>query len=76
MHKMKLVHRDIKIENVLIDAKNDFKLCDFGSTSSPIMPPKDQQQFQLLSHDIMYHTTPQYRAPEMIDLYRGFPLTQ
>ena len=76
MHKMKLVHRDIKIENVLIDAKNDFKLCDFGSTSSPIMPPKDQQQFQLLSHDIMYQTTPQYRAPEMIDLYRGFPIDE
>lgn len=76
MHKMKLVHRDIKIENVLIDAKHDFKLCDFGSTSAPIMPAKDQQQLQVLSHDIMYQTTPQYRAPEMIDLYRGFPIDE
>lgn len=76
MHKLKMIHRDIKIENVLIDAKHDFKLCDFGSTSMPIMPPRDQQQFQHLSHDIMYQTTPQYRAPEMIDLYRGYPIDE
>jgi Serine/threonine protein kinase len=74
MHRLNMIHRDIKIENVLIDAKHNFKLCDFGSTASPIMPPKDQQQFQLLSHDILYQTTPQYRSPEMIDLYRGFPI--
>ncbi|CAN3375256.1 hypothetical protein DIRU0_E02256 [Diutina rugosa] len=74
MHRLKLIHRDIKIENVLIDRHHRFKLCDFGSTSAPIMPPKDQQQFQMLSHDILYHTTPQYRAPEMIDLYRGIPI--
>lgn len=76
MHKLKLVHRDIKIENVLIDAHHHFKLCDFGSVSAPIRPPKDQQEFQALSHDILYHTTPQYRAPEMIDLYRGFPIDE
>lgn len=76
MHKLKMIHRDIKIENVLIDANNDFKLCDFGSTSSPLMPPKDQQEFQVLSHDILYQTTPQYRSPEMIDLYRGFPIDE
>ncbi|ABN66929.2 Ark-family serine/threonine protein kinase [Scheffersomyces stipitis CBS 6054] len=76
MHRLKLIHRDIKIENVLIDSKHAFKLCDFGSTSSPIMPPKDQIQFQALSHDILYQTTPQYRAPEMLDLYRGFPIDE
>lgn len=76
MHKLKLVHRDIKIENVLIDAHHHFKLCDFGSVSPPIRPPKDQQEFQALSHDILYQTTPQYRAPEMIDLYRGFPIDE
>lgn len=76
MHRLKLVHRDIKIENVLIDAKQHFKLCDFGSVAAPVGPPKDQQAFQFLSHDIIYHTTPQYRAPEMIDLYRGFPIDE
>lgn len=76
MHKLKLVHRDIKIENVLIDAENHFKLCDFGSVAAPVGPPKNQQEFNFLSHDILYHTTPQYRCPEMIDLYRGFPIDE
>lgn len=76
MHKLKLIHRDIKIENVLIDSENQFKLCDFGSTSSRINPPKDQREFQLISHDILYQTTPQYRSPEMIDLYKGSPIDE
>lgn len=74
MHRKHLIHRDIKIENVLIDAKHNFKLCDFGSTSAPIAPSTNEQQMQALAHDIMYQTTPQYRSPEMIDLYRGFPI--
>ncbi|RLV91474.1 Essential for maintenance of the cell wall protein 1 [Spathaspora sp. JA1] len=76
MHQLKLIHRDIKIENVLIDSKHRFKLCDFGSTTGPVMPPQDQNQFNFIRHDIIYHTTPQYRAPEMIDLYRGFPIDE
>ncbi|OBA18988.1 kinase-like protein [Metschnikowia bicuspidata var. bicuspidata NRRL YB-4993] len=76
MHKIKLIHRDIKIENVLIDAENCFKLCDFGSVSSPIRPAQHPHEFQLLGNDILYHTTPQYRSPEMIDLYRGLPIDE
>lgn len=76
MHKLKLIHRDVKIENVLIDAHHVFKLCDFGSVSVPIPPPKDQREFQLLSHDILYQTTPQYRSPEMVDLYRAQPIDE
>ncbi|CAK9439747.1 uncharacterized protein LODBEIA_P38470 [Lodderomyces beijingensis] len=76
MHKSKLIHRDLKIENVLINAQGTFKLCDFGSTTAPIMPPQDQQQFKLISHDTLYHTTPQYRSPEMVDLYRQVPIDE
>ncbi|KAG5419050.1 AKL1 [Candida metapsilosis] len=76
MHRTQLVHRDIKIENVLINKKGSFKLCDFGSTSIPVSPPQDQQQFKLISHDILYHTTPQYRSPEMVDLYRAKPIDE
>lgn len=76
MHVLKMIHRDIKIENVLIDADNHFKLCDFGSTLGQILPPTNPQEFQMISHDILYQTTPQYRSPEMIDLYRGFPINE
>ncbi|KAI5967780.1 AKL1 [Candida theae] len=76
MHRTQLIHRDIKIENVLINKQGSFKLCDFGSTSVPVAPPRDSQQFKLISHDILYHTTPQYRAPEMVDLYRAKPIDE
>lgn len=76
MHVMKLIHRDIKIENVLIDKKGKFKLCDFGSTCPILRVPQTSQEFQLLHNDLMRQTTPQYRAPEMIDLYRGNPIDE
>ncbi|CCK72164.1 serine/threonine protein kinase AKL1 KNAG_0J00820 [Huiozyma naganishii CBS 8797] len=71
-----LIHRDIKIENVLVDHNNRFKLCDFGSTN--ICPPiaTTNQDISVLTHDIYVHTTPQYRSPEMIDLFRCLPVNE
>lgn len=69
-----LIHRDIKIENVLIDGNGTYKLCDFGSAVNYCKAPSNRQELNLLHDDIMQHTTPQYRAPEMIDLSRGFPI--
>lgn len=66
-----LIHRDIKIENVLIGDDGTYKLCDFGSVCTPISPPKNIEEFQIVQDDIMKNTTPQYRSPEMLDLYKG-----
>lgn len=71
-----LIHRDLKVENVLISDDGIFKLCDFGSASPVLRPPRNAQEFQILHHDIQNHTTMQYRSPEMVDLTRAFPIDE
>lgn len=71
-----LIHRDIKIENVLVDSENNFKLCDFGSTTKCPPVATTYQDISILGQDIYVHTTPQYRSPEMIDLFRYLPINE
>jgi serine/threonine protein kinase len=36
MHSRGIAHRDIKLENVLLSESGQYKLCDFGSSSSDV----------------------------------------
>ena len=70
MHKQNIVHRDIKLENILIDLNNNIKICDFGIgrvLSSPGQLLYDQCG------------TPMYIAPEILlsskeKGYKPFPV--
>lgn len=77
MHYLKppLIHRDLKVENVLI-ASSNYKLCDFGSCTTVKPMPTTIPELRLVEEDVMKHTTLQYRPPEMIDVYARKPISE
>lgn len=79
MHNFRppLLHRDLKVENILQSSSTTFKLCDFGSaTPAAQRPPANTQEIKALESDLNRHTTLQYRAPEMIDPYLRRPVDE
>ncbi|KAM9392478.1 cyclin-G-associated kinase isoform 2-T2 [Pholidichthys leucotaenia] len=81
MHKQKppIIHRDLKIENLLISNQGTIKLCDFGSATTVTHYPDyswSAQKRSMVEDEITRNTTPAYRTPEMIDLYSNFPINE
>ncbi|CAF1051524.1 unnamed protein product [Adineta ricciae] len=81
-----ILHRDIKLENILINSLQNYVLCDFGSAILlSASTNNDFQQYpvnqlttniiQQLEEEVQRYTTLSYRAPEMIDLYSRLPIT-
>eukprot|EP01039_Chlorochromonas_danica_P000800 gene800-868_t len=71
-----IIHRDIKLENVLFGPDGKVRLCDFGScVESPIYLRNITEREQA-DEIIQRETTPMYRAPEMADLYMREILTE
>ncbi|CAO3598615.1 unnamed protein product [Absidia cylindrospora] len=73
-----VLHRDLKVENILILSQDQYKLCDFGSAalSKGSYIPSTLQEIQKVEDDVQRHTTLQYRAPEMIDIYQKKPINE
>ena len=58
LHAKNIVHRDIKLENILLDNLGDIKLCDFG-----VSEYLDSKTSKLTSCS----GTPAYMAPEVVE---------
>ncbi|KAI0931632.1 hypothetical protein AcW2_000477 [Taiwanofungus camphoratus] len=78
MHALKppLLHRDLKVENILQASLTSYKLCDFGSATPVQKVPTNAQEMRTLEADLNRHTTLQYRAPEMVDVYLRRPVDE
>ena len=64
LHKQRILHRDIKLQNILIGFDGMAKLCDFGFART-----MDIDTYLLTS----FKGTPLYMAPEMVN---GVPYDQ
>uniref|UniRef100_A0A0N5C0L8 Protein kinase domain-containing protein n=1 Tax=Strongyloides papillosus TaxID=174720 RepID=A0A0N5C0L8_STREA len=72
-----LIHRDIKVENLLFDKDGFVKLCDFGSaTNKQYNPNEDWSSLERgkIEEEMVQNTTPMYRAPEIMEMYSNYPI--
>nr|XP_029493648.1 AP2-associated protein kinase 1-like isoform X5 [Oncorhynchus nerka] len=72
--KTPIIHRDLKVENILLHDRGHYVLCDFGSATNRFQNPQTEG-VPLVEEEIKKYTTLSYRAPEMINLYNGTVIT-
>ncbi|XP_051508415.1 BMP-2-inducible protein kinase isoform X2 [Myxocyprinus asiaticus] len=72
--KSPIIHRDLKVENILLHDRGHYVLCDFGSATNRSQNPQ-AEGVATVDEEIKKYTTLSYRAPEMVNLYGGKVIT-
>uniref|UniRef100_A0A3P8UGM6 non-specific serine/threonine protein kinase n=1 Tax=Cynoglossus semilaevis TaxID=244447 RepID=A0A3P8UGM6_CYNSE len=69
-----IIHRDLKVENILLHDKGHYVLCDFGSATNKFQSPQTEG-VTIVEEEIKKYTTLSYRSPEMVNLYNNKVIT-
>lgn len=64
----------MQVENILIGDKGHYVICDFGSATGRVLNSAIMG-VPVVEDEIKKYTTLSYRAPEMVDMYCGKPIT-
>ncbi|CAN0052337.1 unnamed protein product [Lampetra fluviatilis] len=72
--KTPIIHRDLKVENILLHDNGNYVLCDFGSATNKVLNTQ-VSGVPAVEEEIQKYTTLSYRSPEMVNLYSGIPIT-
>ncbi|XP_076264349.1 numb-associated kinase [Rhynchophorus ferrugineus] len=72
--KTPIIHRDLKVENILVGDNGNYLLCDFGSATARVLNASEKG-VAVVEDEIKRYTTLSYRAPEMVDMYCGKQIT-
>ncbi|KAK7491336.1 hypothetical protein BaRGS_00017437 [Batillaria attramentaria] len=67
LHRLGIIHRDLKIENLLLDQKGDIKIIDFGLSNTIKMSTAPEGTAHAQEYLVTQCGSPAYAAPELLN---------